>query len=162
MLSSISSSDVSRSAERMPNKCSSARGYPRVRSRALASRADRRVPQPDFAVGVHGPQDVLGIRVLQSGVEVETPLKSRLNQRQVRRRDPGGDDDLEPVGREFQQRTQRVVQFGILDLAGLDCEHVLEIVQQHHRPSARKGLHQRLHGCARGGLRILVDGHRAA
>jgi hypothetical protein len=38
-------------------------------------------------------------------------------------------DDLEPMGRKLQQGTQRVVQLGIFDLAGLDCEHVLEIVQ---------------------------------
>jgi hypothetical protein len=78
--------------------------------------------------------------VLQSRVEVEAPLKARLHQRQVARHDTGGDDDLEPVGRKLQQGAQRVVQFGILDLASLDCEHVLEIIQQHHRPSARKGL----------------------
>ena len=158
MLSRISCSDVSRSAERMPNRCSSARGYPRVRSRASARSAIWRVPQTDLAVGVHGPQDVFGIWVLQSGVEVEAPLKARLHQRQIARRDTGRDDDLEPVGRKLQQGAQRLVQFGILDLTGLDREHVLEIVQQHHRPAARKGLHQGLHSCAGGGLRVLVDG----
>ena len=101
-----------------------------------------RVPQANLAVGVHGPQDVFGIWVLQSSVEVEAPLKARLHQRQLARRDTGRDDDLEPVWRKLQQGTQRVVQFGILDLAGFDRDHVLEVVQQHHRPSARERLHQ--------------------
>ena len=67
--------------------------------------------------------------MLQSRVEVEAPLQARLHQCEVARHDTGRNDDLEPMGRKLQQGTQRVVQLGILDLAGLDCEHVLEIVQ---------------------------------
>ena len=67
--------------------------------------------------------------MLQSRVEVEAPLQAGLHHCEVAGHDTGRNDDLEPMGRKLQQGTQRVVQLGILDLAGLDCEHVLEIVQ---------------------------------
>ena len=65
-----------------------------------------------------------------------------LDQQQLVGGDPGGQDDLDPVPGCAEHGLQCLIQLSVGHAEGLGVDHVLEVVQQQHRPAAREGLQQ--------------------
>jgi hypothetical protein len=64
---------------------------------------------------------------------------------------------LDTVCRELQQGAQDLLQLLVVELAGLAVDDLLEVVEQHHGATARKGLQDGLHLRPNRRVRVPVD-----
>ena len=93
-------------------------------------------------------KDIFGIGRLQSLVEFQGILQSRLDTQQRLWGHPRGEDELETVRGRIEHGAQRLVEFPVLDRLSFRVDQILEVVQENDGSATRKfsqqGLHLRL------------------
>src|SRR3954453_15731329 len=76
------------------------------------------VLQSYLAIDIHRLQHRFSIWKSQPGIQIETALQCRLQQRQTAWRHAGGYNRLEPMRWSLQQGAQRLIEFDIADPTG--------------------------------------------
>ena len=93
----------------------------------------------------------------EPGVEIQAPLKRRLDQREFIRCHASRHQELESMRRYSQKCSERFRHLGVSDAPCFDIDYVLKIIQQDYRDSGWERRRKRLRNLVGGGLGIFVQ-----